>query len=127
MAAIVAFYFIPISFLLGAALVISLQLYFSHRGRAETQQTIRAALEHGQTLTPEVLKEIGDASRSPHADLRRGVIAIAIGLGIMAIGAFGIDLSEEELVSQGTLVGIGILPLLIGVAYLALWRFSPRS
>ena len=127
MAAIVTYYFIPITFLLGTALIISLQLYFAHRIRAETQQTIRAALEHGQTLTAEVLKEIGDASRSPYADLRRGVIAIAIGLGIMALGAFGIDLSEEELIGKGTLVGIGILPLLIGIAYLALWRFSPRS
>jgi hypothetical protein len=127
MAALVAFYFVPISFLLGVALVISLQLFFSHRSRLETQKTIRAALDKGQPLTPEVLKEIGDASRSPHADLRRGIIAIAIGLGIIALGFFGVDLSEEELVSGGTLIGIGFLPLLIGIAYLALWKFSPRT
>lgn len=127
MGALIAFYLVPISFLLGVALVISLQLFFSHRNRIETQRTIRAALEKGQQLSPEVLKEIGDASRSPLADLRRGVIAIAIGLGIMALGFFGVDLSDEELVSGGTVIGIGFLPLLIGIAYLALWRFAPSS
>ncbi len=119
----VVMFLIPIAFIAAISVPVCLLLYFSYRTRVEIQQTVRSAVEHGQQLTPDFLERLGESSLSPAADFRRGVIAIAIGLGIAALGILGGD----EIYDRWTIVGIGALPLIIGLAYLGLWRFSPRN
>jgi hypothetical protein len=50
--------------------------------------------------------------------MRRGVIAISLGVGF---AAFGLLLGEEDAVRP--FLAIGAFPFLIGVAYLGLWKF----
>ncbi len=57
-----------------------------------------------------MLARIGEPPRPENADLRRGVIAIGLGLGLAAFGR--------------PLIAIGSVPFLIGLAYLGLWRFG---
>ncbi|HEX9876946.1 MAG TPA: DUF6249 domain-containing protein [Gammaproteobacteria bacterium] len=118
----VVLFLIPIVLFVSVAVVISMVIYWSYRTRREVQATVRIAIEKGQELTPELLERLGQLGPSSQADLRRGVIALATGLGI---AAFGVLVGEEDAVRP--LLAISALPALIGLAYLGLWRFSSRD
>jgi len=112
---------VPIFLFLTIGGVISLNFYFRYRTRQNIQTTIRAAIEQGQQLTPEVLEGLTDSLSSKFGDLRRGVISLFIGLGIFA---FGLLLGEEE--AKAPLTAIAAFPVLIGIAYLGLWFFLKK-
>lgn len=114
--------FIPIVLFIATAVVIGLYLMFRHRTRVELQKTVRAALDKGQELTPEIIERLGQPKPRPYSDLRRALVWLAIGLGF---AAFGLLLDEEEAVRP--LIAIGSFPLLIGIAYLIMSRFSEKD
>lgn len=109
---------VPITLFICLAVVVALFLYFRFRSRREAQQTVRAALEKGAELTPELLQQLGEPQRPRNSDMRRGVIGISLGIGF---AAFGLLLGEEDAVRP--FLAIGAFPLLIGIAYLGLWKF----
>ncbi|UCC15295.1 MAG: hypothetical protein JSW21_04990 [Gammaproteobacteria bacterium] len=113
--------FVPITFFLSIALIAGLVIYFRYRTRSEIQRTLRSAIDKGQELTPEILERIGEPRRPANADLRVGVIAIALGVGC---AAFGLVLGEEDAVQP--LLAIAAFPFLVGLAYLSLWRFREK-
>ena len=110
---------IPIILFIATAVVMSLWIYFRYRSRNALQQTVRAAIEKGQDLSPELLDRLGQPRSSGHMDLRRGVIAVGIGVAF-AIFAFVLD--ERDAVRP--LLAIAAFPFMLGVAYLALWGFA---
>ena len=77
---------IPISlFAMIAAIVIGPR-YFKSLERQKMADTLRAAIERGQPLPPEVINLLtADAKpkASPQRDLRRGVILVAAALGLV--------------------------------------------
>ena len=95
-----------------------------YRTRVQHQMTVRAAIEKGQALTPEFLAGLTERvpSRNSNRDLRFGVIAIALGLGI---AGFGLIVAEREVVR--VMLAIGNVPFLLGLALITLWRFQPRD
>ena len=109
---------IPIVMFISIAAVLSFWLYLRYRARQALQQTVQKAIERGQDLSPELLDRLGQPRRSEQADLRRGVIAIGLGVAFVA---FGLILDERDAVRP--LLATAAFPFLIGVAYLALWRF----
>ncbi len=113
---------VPIVMFISLAVVFCFLFYFRYKNRAEIQTTVRHALQQGQQLTPELLEKLGQPVPSGDADLRRGAIAIAIALGFSGL-AFGIG--EED--ALGPMLGVASFPLLIGLAYLAFWWFSPKG
>jgi hypothetical protein len=113
---------IPIVMFIMLGLVFIVMFYLRFRARVETQQTIRLALEKGTELSPELIKQLGEPEPARDQDLRRGLIWIALGVG-MAVLAFGID--EPD--AMGPLLGTGAFPALIGVAYLIMWRYGARK
>jgi len=114
--------FVPITLFISIAAVFALAFMYRARQREQIQITVRQAIEKGQELTPELLEKLGETGARPHSDLRRGVIAAAVGLGIVL---FGLILGEEDAVRP--LVAIGAIPFLIGVAYLGLWKYAGRD
>jgi hypothetical protein len=113
--------FIPIVMFITLGVVFIVLFYLRFRARVETQQTIRLALEKGTELSPEFIKQLGEPEQVKDQDLRRGLIWIALGLGMVVL-AFGID--EPD--AMGPLLGTGSFPALIGVAYLIMWRYGAR-
>ncbi|MGB5622182.1 MAG: DUF6249 domain-containing protein [Gammaproteobacteria bacterium] len=109
---------VPIVMFISLALIAVLYFYFRFRTRREMQHTVRAALDKGAELSPELLQQLGEPQRPKNADLRRGIIGVFLGI---AFGAFGVLLGEEDAVRP--MLAIGSFPLLIGVAYLGLWKF----
>lgn len=116
----VAFWLVFVAFFAAIAIPICLLLYFAHRSGVETQLTVRKAIEQGQQLSPEILERLSEGANSPERDRRRGVIGIAIGIGLAILGL----LTVVDLGIGFGVVGIGALPFAIGLAYLALSRFS---
>jgi hypothetical protein len=104
--------------------IIFIGFYFRYRTRADAQTTIRTALEKGQQLSPELLERLLDpvARRLDRreVDFRRGVVLVALGMGIFAI-AMALTPSLREAVA------FAAPPLAIGLAYIALWKFTPRG
>lgn len=113
---------VPMSLFFSVALVVGLVVYFRYRARSETQKTLREAIERGQEMTPDFIKLLGDPPRHPNADLRRGIVALAIGAGF---AVFGLLLGEEDAVRP--MLAVASFPCVIGLAYLALWKTGGRK
>lgn len=109
-------FLVPITFFVMVAIVAGLMIYFRFKSRREIQQTLRGVIDKGQELTPELLEKIGEPKRPAKADLRRGIIAMSLGVGF---AAFGIILDEQDAVRP--MVAIAAFPFLVGLAYLGLW------
>ena len=110
---------VPIVALLCIAAVPGLYIYFRYRTRQELQTTLRAAIERGLELTPQLLEKLSEPAQHKDADLRRGVLTIAVGVGL---AAFGLLVGDPEVFSR--LRAGGALFFVIGLAFLGLWRFS---
>lgn len=110
---------VPVVLFIAIALTYCAKYFFAHRTRQETQATVRAALERGTPLTPELLERLGEPAAPKRNDLRRGVIGIGLGIGL---GAFGVIVGEPDAVRP--MLAVGLVPLLLGLAYLVLWRLG---
>ncbi len=112
---------IPIVMFVSITVVFSLWFYFRYKARVETQHTIRQALEKGSELTPEFIRQLGEPEPSKDRDLRRGLIWLALGLGLLILGA-----AINDPNAMGPIMGSASFPGLIGLAYLAMWRYGAR-
>ena len=110
---------VPIGSFIAFTIVFVTVVYFKHKTRLETQRTIRIALEKGSELSPDFIKGLGDPEPPKDRDLRRGLIWTAIGI---ATALFAVVLDEADAI--GPLLGLSSFPTLVGVAYLAMWRFG---
>jgi hypothetical protein len=90
------------------------------RERQKMQETLRAAIERGQTLPPEVIDAMTSDVKvkrppSPDRDLRTGIVWTGIGVGFAAL-AFA--LSFEDADSTYPLLGVAAFPTFIGLAFI---------
>ena len=116
---------VPIFMFLGLTVIISLFFWFRFRSRGEMQQTIRAAIDKGQELTPELVESLGSPRKSAKGkDLRLALIWLAVGLGI---AFFGLAMSTIETEVFAIMLGISAFPFMIGFAYLIMWRYLERE
>jgi hypothetical protein len=118
---------IPIAIFGVIALIVWMSLFFAAKRRLEAFKTLRLAIEKGQPLTPNALESMARL-RSPIADLRWGIvwIAIAAGFGSFAtIISFGGGGDGDEV--RRALYGIASFPLFIGLAFLGLHFFANES
>lgn len=108
--------------------------YFKSRERREMQETVRRAIDKGQPLPPEVIdamtKDVAKNLPSRTRDIRRGIIWLAVGVGI---GAFSVinDMGWgndgwESRVGNGML-GFAAIPVTIGVAFIVLSFFNKHK
>lgn len=119
---------IPLApFLMVAAIVIIPRWYRTNE-RREMQKTLRAAIDKGQTLPPELVDALSKDSVRPPAtaarDLRLGIILVAVGAGI-ALTGYGF--SFEEMDALYPMVGIAAIPAMIGLAFIVLSVFNKNK
>ena len=110
--------------------------YFKSKERQEMQATVRAAIDKGQPLPPEVIEALGkEATRnipSRTRDIRRGIIWLATGIGIAAFSlindlrGFGDDWNDGPNFDGG-LLGLAAIPITIGLAYIVLSFFNKNK
>ena len=112
---------VPIALFTMITVIFSSLFYFRYKSRHDVQETVRAAMESGQQLTPEVLETLSDAIGSKFGDLRRGLISIALAVGFVALSQ---AVGDEE--AGSAMLGIAAFPLAIGIAYVGLWFFTSK-
>jgi hypothetical protein len=118
------------------AAIILVPRYLKSRERQRLYDTIRAAYEKGEAPSPEVLAGLAGVEKAdlPPADrdLRRAIVLIAVGLGLVGVGAglgYGLSFASETAggIVGSIVAGAGAIPGFIGVAYLILWWLNGRA
>ncbi|MBI2262408.1 MAG: hypothetical protein HYU62_12190 [Caulobacterales bacterium] len=107
--------------------------YLKSREKREMQTTVRHAIDKGQDLPPELIdamtKDVASKLPSRTRDIRRGIIWLAVGIGIAAFG------SVSEMGGRGWsgdnfdngLLGVACIPAVIGLAFIVLSFFNPNK
>ncbi len=109
--------------------IIWLFQHFAYRKRAEAFQTLRLAIEKGQPLTPDALEAMARIT-SPIADLRRGIVFVAIAAGFASfatIMGMGPGWEDGRVEVMRGLFGVATFPLFVGLAFLGLHFFANES
>ncbi len=109
---------VPLGLFIMLGTVVWLVVYFRFRSRQELQLTIRGAVESGQTLSPEALEDLMRAMQPKKSDLRRGLIWMAIALGL---AVFSLTIEDADATA---VTGAAAFPFFIGLAYFLLWRLG---
>ncbi|WP_425998065.1 DUF6249 domain-containing protein [Caulobacter sp. DWR1-3-2b1] len=118
---------IPIIMFLVIGAICIVPVYLKSRERIEMQSTLRAAIEKGQPVPPEVIEALTrnvKIAPTSLSDLRTGVIWLAVGIGIGLSSHFA-DFRGGDHDFPG--LGIACIPAVIGVAYIVLSFFNPNK
>jgi hypothetical protein len=120
---------IPLSPFLMVAAIVIVPAWLRTRERREMQQTVRAAIEKGQPLPPELVEALSKDVRprmasSAHRDMRIGVILLFIAGGVALTGlALG---QINDYAMYGTISGSAV-PGMVGLAFVILSFFNPNK
>ena len=117
--------------------IILVPVYLRYQDRQRMHETLRIAFEKGQPVPPELITALQSniAPRqptTPESDLRKGIILVAVGLGLCGLGYglwYGLMSVNDTAayISGGSIAGAGAIPGLIGVAHLVLWATRRRT
>ncbi len=101
----------------GPVLVIYLFLSYGHRRTVKKLDTLVRMVEQGATVDPEALSLLSEPGGAA-ADLRRGLIWLAI----------GVPLTLAVAVNEGLATAVyALIPVFIGVAYLVLVKVGTNK
>ncbi|WP_029914691.1 DUF6249 domain-containing protein [Caulobacter sp. UNC358MFTsu5.1] len=120
---------IPLAPFLMVAAIVIVPAWLRTRERREMQATVRAAIEKGQPLPPELVEALSKDVRprivsSAHRDMRIGVILLFVAGGV-ALTALALG-QINDYAMYGTLAGSAI-PGAIGLAFVILSFFNPNK
>jgi hypothetical protein len=101
---------VPIAFFGAVITIVAMILGQRVRQTKLLHETIRAMIEKGQPIPPELLQP--PVRRRPKSDLRRGLVFAGIGIGLTVWLAL----------DGGTKWALGLIPLLMGAAFLITWK-----
>jgi ABC-type uncharacterized transport system permease subunit len=114
-----------------------LRTHYASQDRKHLHETVRMMVEKGQPVSSEMLESLnnrsgvvsdGPARSGSSADIRRGVILIMVGLGLVALGAALGPVSDWE--AFGPLAGSGAFPGFIGLGFVIIGllnRSKPKA
>lgn len=119
---------IPLAPFIMVVAIIAIPAWLKSRDRREMQATLRAAIEKGQPLPPEIIDAMSKDSVKPPStaqrDLRVGVIWLAVGMGI---AVFAWLIGYQDMDATYPLMGIAAIPGLIGLAFIVLSFFNKNK
>lgn len=106
-------------------------IFLKYREKRHMQETIRHGVDKGQPLPAELIdaltKDVQRALPSRLKDIRRGIIWLAVGVGIAAFGVVSeIGGNWNGNIDNG-LLGIACIPVTIGLAFIVLSFFNPNK
>jgi hypothetical protein len=97
-------------------LIVAVIMYFGFSKNRMMHRTVRMMVEKGQPVPPALLAPPPPAQRQ-RSDMRRGVVLVMVGVGLMVFFA-----AENDW--EGGSWALGIIPFLIGVGYLLVWKLE---
>lgn len=120
---------IPITMFAMIAAIVIVPAWFKSKERKEMQATLRASVEKGQPLPPEVIEALSrDNTKTPSTasrDLRIGVILLSVAIGIgAAFSWLGYQIGHQEPYGFAAFAAI---PGAIGLAFIVLSFFNKNK
>lgn len=115
---------VPVALFTMCALIVWAVCAYRFKTRKAVTNVLEAMTQKGETITPEIIHALGIQPRKPHADLRTGVILIALGIAFLILG---IAMGQSDKEAFAAFSGIAMFPILIGAAYVGLWVFVGRK
>ena len=115
-------YFIPFVLTLAPVLVALIVLRYRYRQTQARYQTLLQLADKGVELPPQLLME----PQLAYSERRRALVLISGGLGLMAM-FLALPGRLDNGMSIGSLWGLGLLPLMTGLGYLASWWLNQRE
>ncbi len=112
---------IPIFLFASLVGVIWLFSHYNYKKRLTAHETLRLAVEKGQEVSPELVERMSYLNDPAKSDLRRGILLIAFGLAFISLGML---IPHDEPDAFRGMLGVSSFPIILGAAYLGLWRFS---
>lgn len=112
---------IPIFLFTSLVGVIWLFSHYNYKKRLTAHETLRLAVEKGQEVSPELVERMSYLNDPAKSDLRRGILLIAFGLAFISLGML---IPHDEPEAFRGMLGVSSFPIILGAAYLGLWRFS---
>jgi hypothetical protein len=112
---------IPIFIFASIVGVIWLFSHYNYKKRLTAHETLRLAVEKGQEVSPELVERMSYLNDPAKSDLRRGILLIAFGAAFICLGLL---IPHDEPEALRGMLGVSSFPIILGFAYLGLWRFS---
>jgi hypothetical protein len=113
------FFFIPLIVMLAPVLIVLILLRYRFQQTQARYRTLLQLADKGVELPPQLLVE----PHLPYSERRRALVLIATGLGLMAM-FLALPGQLDTGLYASSLWGIGLLPLMIGLGYLASWQLT---
>lgn len=113
---------IPITLFLMPVFIVGIVMYFGSRNRAAVLETVRAAAQAGQQLSPETIRALGMPRRNKGGDVRWGIILLAIAIAFSILG-WTINAATNEPEAFQIMLGVASFPGLVGIALIAMGVF----
>jgi predicted MFS family arabinose efflux permease len=121
--------FIPIAMFAMIAAIVIVPTWLKSKERRDMQATLRASIDKGQALPPEVIDALTRQTVKPPAtagrDLRTGVILLALSLGIAAAFSYLGSVVEDD-VPYG-FAAFAAIPGAVGLAFIVLSFFNKNK
>jgi hypothetical protein len=106
---------VPIALFAAMVFVVALVVSMRLKKNRMLHETLRAMIEKGAPIPPELLNPPNP--RRPKSDLRNGLVWIGVGVGLTLM-----------FLAQGhNNWPVGLIPLLIGVAFLITWKLETKK
>ena len=113
---------IPLVVMAAPILVVLMVLGYRYRQTQERYRTLLQLADKGVDLPPQLLVE----PNVVYSERRRALVLIGGGLGLMAM-FLALPGQLDSGLSIHSLWGLGLLPLMIGLGYLASWWLNWRE
>ena len=113
---------VPFIIYTALAVIIVSAFYFSYKKRRVVYDAIKVAIEKTGSIDPALVEAIIRDNVGPYADLRKGVILIAVAAAFVILGY---NIPDDEALRP--MIGVASFPGLIGVSYILFHFFAPRE
>lgn len=94
---------------------------FNYKRSRDLQETVREAVRGGKDLSPELIRSLGVKPREDGADIKGGLVLIAVALGLIVLGwsiqsSLNPALADSDAPNVMTIMtGVAAIPGFIGV------------
>ncbi|MBI1366515.1 MAG: hypothetical protein GC153_11250 [Alphaproteobacteria bacterium] len=113
---------VPVALFASVVVVFFAAYFFSYQKRRIVYDAIKVAIEKTGQVDAALVEAIIRDKIGPYADLRKGVILIAVAIGFII---FGFSIDDEDALRP--MIGIASFPGLIGISYIAFHFLAPRE
>ena len=110
---------VPITIFLSLSLVTVIKLWLDNKYKESIQKTIRAALDHGNELTPNFLESLGVSDERIMKNLKRSVFLFMVAAAIVVAGSI-LDIGKPAF-------AIATFPLFLSISFGIIHKLEQKS